>query len=366
MKGTAKTYRQIADRFGVSINTVTYWRKKGAPIIPRSSNDLAAIAKWHAEFTRPATIGTTTSDHYVTALKRFGNWLVKPGRKADNNPFADLDKLNDDTDIRKQRRVLSPDRFAELIAATVESERTFRGLSNIDRAMIYTLAGYTGLRASEIGSLRTNSFDFGESPTVTVEAAYTKNSELAVIPLRSDLAERLQLYLRDRSPATLSIEQKPELVWPGTWTDDGAEMIRIDLAAAGIPYTDDTGKDYDFHALRHQFITGLSLAGVSLRAAQQLARHSKPELTANIYTHLSVRDTAADVEKLNAIPTGRRPQQAQATGTTGDVESLGQQLGQQELRNRGILSDNAEIGVFGQGIEKAHETLSFAGFLEGG
>jgi len=78
---------------------------------------------------------------------------VKPGRKAESNPFADLDKLNDDSDIRKQRRVLDSNEFAELIAATTESARTFRGLDSPDRATIYTLAAYTGLRASEIGSL---------------------------------------------------------------------------------------------------------------------------------------------------------------------------------------------------------------------
>ena len=31
---------------------------------------------------------------------------------------------------------------------------------------------------------------------------------------------------------------RPEaaLVWPGTWKEDAAEMLRLDLAAAGIPY----------------------------------------------------------------------------------------------------------------------------------
>ena len=264
IKGTAKNYQEIADRFNVSITTVTYWRRKGAPIIPRRKNSLAAIAKWHAEFTKPATIGSTTSDHYVTALKRFGSWLVKPAKRSATNPFSDLDKLNDAADIRKQRRVLSTDEFSTLIAATAASGRTFRGLNNADRAMIYTLAAYTGLRLSEIGSLKTDSFEFDDCPSVTVEAAYTKNSELAVIPLRLDLADRLQGFLADRQPATLAIHREAETVWPGTWTDDGAEMMRGDLAEAGIAYNVG-GKDYDFHALRHQFITGLAKAGVSLK-----------------------------------------------------------------------------------------------------
>ena len=113
-------------------------------------------------------------------------------------------------------------------------------------------------------------------------------------------------------------------------------MIRIDLEAAKIPYTDKDGKDYDFHALRHQFITGLSRAGVSLKAAQELARHSKPELAANVYTHLTIRDTAGGVEKLDAIPTELH-QSDQATGTDS---VLGQQWGQQVLGNPVVLSDS--------------------------
>ena len=82
-------------------------------------------------------------------------------------------------------------------------------------------------------------------------------------------------------------------------------MIRIDLAGAGIEYTDANGDDFDFHALRHQFISDLAKAGVSLRVTQELARHSKPELTANIYTHLSAKDTVSELEKSANVPTGK-------------------------------------------------------------
>ena len=72
---------------------------------------------------------------------------------------------------------------------------------------------------------------------------------------------------------------------------------------------------------------------MSLKSAQELARHSKPELTANVYTHLTIRDSAADVEKMGAIPTGELHQEAM----TGTNPVLGQQLGQQVLENRGVL-----------------------------
>ncbi|MDA1013272.1 MAG: hypothetical protein O3A00_02335 [Planctomycetota bacterium] len=39
-------------------------------------------------------------------------------------------------------------------------------------------------------------------------------------------------------------------------------MIRVDLATAGIPYMDHRGHVFDFHALRHQFISMLAAAGI--------------------------------------------------------------------------------------------------------
>ena len=49
-------------------------------------------------------------------------------------------------------------------------------------------------------------------------------------------------------------------------------MISGDLKLAGIPYEDENGDDFDFHALRHQFITDLARADVSLNVAKELAR----------------------------------------------------------------------------------------------
>ncbi len=78
----------------------------------------------------------------------------------------------------------------------------------------------------------------------------------------------------------------------------GAEMIRRDLKAAEIPYEDESGRQFDFHALRHQYISSLAAAGVHPKAAMMLARHSTIELTMQSYTHLSVLALSADVNKL--------------------------------------------------------------------
>jgi hypothetical protein len=59
-------------------------------------------------------------------------------------------------------------------------------------------------------------------------------------------------------------------------------MIRIDLAAVGIPV--ETGgpegtETRDFHALRACYISNVIRAGADLKQAMTLARHSDPKLT---------------------------------------------------------------------------------------
>ena len=356
VRGNAESYQEIADAFGVKFRTVVHWKKQGAPIVARKTNSLLAVSKW-LRARENKSMGASTSNHYVTALRGFGRWLAESER-TEKNPFKTLRKVDANVDVRKRRRVLSHSDFAKLIGATTSNGWTFRGLNGTDRAMIYTLAAYTGLRASEIASLTTASFDFASKPaTVTVAAGYTKNNEQADQPLREDLALRLAGYIAAITPATLSFNQEPETVWPGSWSDDGAEMIRGDLKAAALPYTDDRGEDYDFHALRHQFITELSRSGVSLRSAQQLARHSKPELTANVYTHLSISDTGADVEKMQAIPQAQ--QRHQATGTEGG--NFGQADGQAASAKRGTLGHKPALPLREPTNEKTPANITFTG-----
>ena len=65
-----KTYADIARTFGVSESTVRNWRLQGAPIKPRSRNDLAAIVQWYKRWQAEQTgIGIETSNHYLKSVK---------------------------------------------------------------------------------------------------------------------------------------------------------------------------------------------------------------------------------------------------------------------------------------------------------
>lgn len=61
-------------------------------------------------------ISPQTSNHYTVALKAFGNWLVK-ARRAPDNPFCHLGRVNVRVDVRHVRRPLTGDEFVRLLAA---------------------------------------------------------------------------------------------------------------------------------------------------------------------------------------------------------------------------------------------------------
>src|SRR5262249_13818921 len=112
-------------------------------------------------------------------------------------------------------------------------------------------------------------------------------------------------------------------VWPGAWNVDAAEMLRADLADAGIPYAVEgpDGPLYaDFHALRHTYLTLGGRAGIDLRTLQELAGHSNPNLTAR-YSHRRLHDLAGAVEKLPRMLPEAAPDEesaaVRATGTDG-------------------------------------------------
>ena len=101
--------------------------------------------------------------------------------------------------------------------------------------------------------------------------------------------------------------------------DKGADMLRADLEAAGIPYVDASGLFFDFHSLRCQTATLADAAGVSPRVVQKMMRHSTLELTGR-YTKPRAVDIEAAASRLPSLrPTGDRPEGLAMTGTDGPI-----------------------------------------------
>lgn len=239
--------------------------------------------------------------------------------------------------MRCVRRALLQEELWRLIEAA-ERRIPFRDLTGEDRAVLYLLAAFTGLRASELASLTDGSFDFvSEPPTLTVEAAYSKHRREDILPLHPQLVTRLQVWLQDRhkrslecdpGPAADTTTDEPQLLFPGTWVERAGPMLRKDLAAARKNWLEEAVSDIeltsrkqsgflqaenvdgkaDFHALRHTFISNLVSSGVHPKLAKELARHSTITLTMDRYAHVGLQDMNAALASVSDLLVTRKQQ----------------------------------------------------------
>ena len=86
------------------------------------------------------------------------------------------------------------------------------GILGVDRAMMYVLSAWTGYRRKELASLTSKSFDLAaELPTVTVQAAHTKNKRADIQPLHSGVVTRLREWFASKGRLEASTELFPQL-----------------------------------------------------------------------------------------------------------------------------------------------------------
>ena len=345
--------------------------------------DLHAVAleKWLVA-RQAEGMGAATRNGYREAWVTFANWWARNGRLL-SNAFADVPKADSKADRRRQRRALTEDELRRLLNVTRRRpgidammirrgkrngeavaelrEETRRRLEMLgrERALIYKTLVLTGLRKGELASLTVGQLVLDAAPPFLVlDAADEKNREGSTIPLRADLATDLRDWLAEKARAlqqaagdVQTVRFDPEsrpghATRPGRcWGSQGqtcqqattvhglpadtpvftvpAGLVRIldrDLKAAGIPKRDDRGRTVDVHAMRTTFGTLLSKSGVMPRTAQAAMRHSKIDLTMNVYTDPRLLDVHGAVEALPTLPLsgGERPERIAVTATGTD------------------------------------------------
>ena len=264
-----------------------------------------------------AAASAQTYNHYLRTAKQFTRWLVRD-RRIPSDPLVHLSNINTSVDRRHDRRALTYEEFARLSDAA-RTGKAIEGMSGPDRAMLYVLAGWTGFRKGELGSLTRTSFRLeGEPATVTVAAGYSKRRRTDTQILHPEVVEQLKAWLAGKKLAPdqllFVISERA-----GGLERDTSNMIRKDLARARelwlkeaatadeqkqrgesdfLRYETRDGLFADFHSLRHFFITSLERSGISPKMAQTLARHSDIRLTLGIYTHVGLRDQTLAIEAL--------------------------------------------------------------------
>ena len=223
-------------------------------------------------------LGATTRGHYLDAFKTFMNW-AKEDCRIIRNPLKDLSKKERDS---KQKGILRPEQFIKLIQTTVEKDIIIQNTAGPDRAVLYFLAGASGLRRRELLSLRWDSLHAkAKTPYILAKADTTKNSKEARQPIPQALADilsNIQLMRQARGN---------ERMFEGfAMSINTAKLIREDLKTAGINLFDKDGNEIVFHSLRNSYISFLANEGVPAKVIQKLARHSDPRLTFNTYARV--------------------------------------------------------------------------------
>ena len=240
--------------------------------------------------------GPKTRNYYRKHLKHFGAWLIKDRRLA-VNPFQHIELEPAEADVRRIRRAATVEELTKLIETTRANSRSYRGLAGPDRAMLYAVGFATGFRAGALASLTPEHFNLDTNPpTVALAARDNKSRKAKVNPLPTSAVEPLQAYLASK--------QRRDPIWPGTWVVTAANMLRADLADAGIPYVTVEGGErmfLDFHAVgRHTCLTHAARAGIPLSVVQKLAGHASPVTTAR-YVHTSDRELVDAVQRMPAV-----------------------------------------------------------------
>lgn len=160
-----------------------------------------------------------------------------------------------------------------------ETGRLFQhiGTNRRDRA-IFLVAYRHGLRASEIGLLRTEDIDL---KTLRLMVHRLKGSHSGAHPLQADEAKAIRAYLRERK------DDSPILFTSNRGTPIARRTLDWLMKKYGKAADLPPSKRH-FHCLKHSIATHLLEAGADLRFVQDWLGHSNIQNTV-VYTYLTTR-----------------------------------------------------------------------------
>ena len=233
----------------------------------------------------------TSRGHYLDALKTFLNWAEQDQRII-RNPIAKLGKPKRDSE---KKGILTAEQFVHLIKNASEKNVLIGRTTGQERAVLYLLAGMTGLRRKELLNLCWNDINLSaDSAFVRVKASIAKNGKQAEQPVPPILVHVLTSLKAHARPNANDRVFTSFSKWINT-----AELIREDLAVAGLELIDREGNEICFASLRNSYISFLANSQTPAKVVQKLARHSDPRLTFNTYAR-----TFEDAEQkaLNFLP----------------------------------------------------------------
>ena len=228
----------------------------------------------HARFlSRDRSLDPASTVRHIATIRSFFNFL-HANRAIEQNPARLLDRP---TRWRRIPNTISPSQMRRLVEAPSPDNGD---LWVRDRAILELMYA-TGLRASEVGSVRLNQW----FPTMSTVTVVGKGNKERMVPVGVPAARALARWLETQRPDIVkgneaqadhrlfvSNRGKP-LERVAVWG-----LVKKYAAAAGL-------HDVHPHVLRHSFATDLLRGGCDLRTVQEFLGHAMV-VTTQIYTHV--------------------------------------------------------------------------------
>ncbi len=209
---------------------------------------------------------------------------------------------------QKERRFLTAD----------EQNRLIKCLNDEKYGFILLFALSTGLRRGELLALRWSNYD-QEKRYITVKENLSRlkgadgkthltfttpktASSKRTIPLLPDIAYKLNTHRAMQNKNRIKVSQ----LWENNdlifCTDFGKPIEPRNL----VRILDKVCKkanieNINIHALRHAFATRSLENGIPLKVVSDMLGHSSISMTANIYSHVSVKTMETEIQKLASI-----------------------------------------------------------------
>jgi len=269
-----------------------------------------------------------TIQAHLSAIKAFTKWLTEH-HKLPRDPLSSVKKPNPKTDRRRERRMLLPEEWWRLEAATETGLERY-GMTGGERLLLYRTAIQTGLRSNELRSLTRGRLYFdSDPPYITCKARSTKNGKDARQYIQPELATNLKAHIATKIPKAPVFSLPHESTLARMLRDDLAEARKQWLAEAlddpqeyaqrqqsdFLAETNHEGEVTDFHSLRHTCGAWLAMTGAHPKVVQQVMRHQSITLTMDTYGHLFPGQEAEAVSRMRTLLTTDLPETHQSTGT---------------------------------------------------
>jgi integrase/recombinase XerC len=229
-----------------------------------------------------------TTNHRLAAVRSFYKFLRREGVLS-ANPAADCDRLRQ---RQKSPPYLTIDECKRLLARLSEGE----GIKARRNEAVIALATLSGLRVSEMASLRVEDLSMREGVMRVVNGKGGKDREVPIVPRLKTI---LSAYLKHTRPELLAGVKSPWVfvsLHPGSGRNKfsprpaGSKLCRhsINFMLRGA-CTSILGRHVHPHLLRHSFASWCRRRGLDLMTLAELLGHSSVSTT-QTYAHVTSDD----------------------------------------------------------------------------